>query len=160
MPKPEERTPWALSKGAAREPYPRKNLYFVGDYMDEVYDYCIWRANVDGYITLDGTPARGSSDFITDQLVRLYLQSMLEPDKAIAFSEWRRKQYSDAGMDPDLARVHPNGVALSKNLQGDDLSEELVYIPGSDSFAPTSTSRKQGRKSKLARGQAKKKPSR
>lgn len=158
MPKPEERKPWATSKAAAIEPYPRKNLYFVGDYMDEVYDYCIWRANVDGYIRLDGSAARGSSEFIIDQLTRLYLRTMLDPEKAAAFADWRRRQYAEAGQDPELARVHPSGIALSKNLQGGELSGEFIYDPTSDTFVRPPLKRR--RRSTLNPGKTKKRTAR
>lgn len=99
MPKTEEQGPWATTKACLREPYPRKNVYFVGDHMDEVYDYCIWRANITGHKKLDGSPARGSLDMITDLLTREYLRAMLDERESNDFLKWRRSEYVKAGLD-------------------------------------------------------------
>lgn len=97
--------PWAATPAASREPCPRKNLYFAGEGQDEVYDYLIWRANVRGYRSLTGEPARSSTEMVNDLLKRAYLRDMLDQDIAEAFAAWRRKQYQAAGIpseDADL----------------------------------------------------------
>jgi hypothetical protein len=152
MPIPEEAAPWAVSKAAAREPYPRKNLYFVGEYMDEIYDYCIWRANIDGYTKLDGSPARGSSDFITDQLARAYLRTMLDADKAKAFAEWRRQRYAEGGKDATSAQLHPNGIILAKSLGKAATDSPVIYVPAEDSFALAALATRKAKRPKAPRG--------
>jgi hypothetical protein len=104
MARPEEIAPWAATEAASREPYPRKNLYFIGAGQDVVYDYLIWRANVRGYQTLEGLPARSSSEMINDLLRRAFLRDMLDQDEADNFDAWRSSEYERAGIGSDTAR--------------------------------------------------------
>lgn len=85
--------------------------------MDEVFDYCIWQAHVDGHITLDGKPARTSPALILDILTRAYLEAMLQPGKLDAFSAWRTAKYrSDVPIVP-IRRPLPFLLAVRKMLR-------------------------------------------
>jgi hypothetical protein len=115
MPKPEEIAPWATLPAAARERYPRKNVYFIGEGQEDVYDYLIWRANVRGYKTLSGETARSSAELIHDLLRRAFLRDMLDQDLADTFASWRRKHYEAAGIairEADTAETNPPHAAV------------------------------------------------
>lgn len=114
MPKEEAPVPWAISNAAAREPYPRKNIYFVGPGGEEVYNYCMWQAHVDGHITLESKKARGMSAFILDVLTRRYLEAMLDPEKFAAFTDWATSEYQP---DVVLRPPHPLLLAVHKMLR-------------------------------------------
>jgi hypothetical protein len=64
--------------------------------MIDVYDYLTWRANVRGYLTIDGLSARTSPEMINDILKRSYLTAMMDESLAAGFSEWRRQETSQA----------------------------------------------------------------
>jgi hypothetical protein len=127
MPKTEELVPWAATQAASREPYPRKNLYFVGEDMDEVYDYCVWQAHIDGYETLDGKAARGSAGFITDILLRTYLQTMVEPGKTESFSAWRTAEYTVGERTVHPAPPQPELLLIKKSIQR--RAEKTIFLP-------------------------------
>ena len=114
MPRREEVVPWGATQAAVREPYPRKNVYFVGRQMEEVYNYCIWQAHVDGHVTLSGKRVRGASGFILDVLTRCYLEAMLDPDKLASFQQWCAQRTPDQSPRP---APHPLLLAIRKNLQ-------------------------------------------
>lgn len=105
MPRSEEVKPWATSRASDKEPYARKNLYFIGESQEEVYDYCIWRANVRGYRTLDGEQARSTSEMINDVMRRAYARDMLDQELADDFTAWRRAQYEAYGLPPERAAL-------------------------------------------------------
>jgi hypothetical protein len=107
MPKIEEPVPWALSEGAEHEPYPRKNVYFSGEELEEVYDYCVWRTQVTGYDMFGGGQALGVSKMLKDLVVRDYLKTMLDDIEAKKFREWRRAAFVAAGADPKAAATSP-----------------------------------------------------
>lgn len=122
MPRSEEIAAWAATRAASREPYPRKNVYFVGEGQEEIYDYLIWRANVRGYRTIEGEPVRGSAELIHDVLKRLYLRDMLDQGTADDFAAWRRQQYVAAGVAVDDAspKLAPRRPYSSADMAGYD----------------------------------------
>lgn len=119
MPKREAPVPWRIGKAGQREPYPRKNVYFVGRGMAEVYNYCVWQAHIDGHITLAGKKARGVSALIVDILSRRYLDAMVDPEKLASFTEWCETQ--------QLPRPNPVVLAIRKILQ---LLPKRPQMPG------------------------------
>jgi hypothetical protein len=91
MPKREEPVPWLASQASAHQPYPRKNLYFSGPGMDELFDYCIWQAHVKQHKTVFGRPARTSPAVIADIVARDYLKTMREQGNFESFAAWRTR---------------------------------------------------------------------
>lgn len=123
MPKKQPPVPWAASNAAARETYPRKNIYFVGAGAEDVYNYCIWQTHVDGHTTLESKKARGVSAFIVDVLMRRYFEEMSNPEKLAAFTEWVTAQYRPDGILPP---PEPRLVAIQKMLRSWPKRSELV----------------------------------
>jgi hypothetical protein len=78
--------------------------------MVDVFDYLTWRANVHGYVTLDGLAARSSPDVINDILKRAYLAAMLDENLAAGFSDWRQRQRSN---QDEVESAYPAGVLSS-----------------------------------------------
>jgi hypothetical protein len=114
VPKREPPTPWATTAAAKREAYPRRNVYFVGDDMQDVFDYFTWRAGVEGYETLDGLSARASAEVIGDILRRAYLRDMLDDRLAEGFRAWRKQEYEKAGIGSKNLGAQSAG-SLGKN---------------------------------------------
>jgi len=117
MPRQEEPVPWVASQAAARQSFPRKNLYFVGAGMDELFDYCIWKAHIDGHTTLDGKPARNSPMFIMDTMMRVYFEDMLKPGKFESFTAWRSAEYRAGTKLVQARRPLPLILAIRKMLR-------------------------------------------
>lgn len=114
MPKLEEAIPWAASAASETESYARKNIYFAGEHLDEVYDYCVWRTHVAGYTMLGGSPAPGVSSMLKDLVIREYLRAILTPEEEHNFSEWRRRAYRDAGLNENDAKLHPELLMMAR----------------------------------------------
>lgn len=91
MPRQEEPVPWMASQAATYQQHPRKNVYFVGPGMDELFDYCIWQAHVKKHLTVFGKQARNSPAFILDVLARDYLKTMRETGNLENFRAWRSR---------------------------------------------------------------------
>lgn len=123
MPKEEAPVPWAVSNAAASDPYPRKNIYFVGVGAQDVYNYCVWRTHIAGHTTLESKKARGISAFIVDVLTRRYLDEMLDPEKFAAFAQWVSADYRP---DMVLKIPEPRLLAISKMLRSWPKRSDLV----------------------------------
>jgi len=106
MPKIEETLAWASTKAAKRELYPRKNVYFAGEHLDEVYDYCVWRTHVAGYTMVGDYRATAVSSMLKDLVIRDYLKSMLDQEDRERFEAWRRDQYIRSGLNATDAALH------------------------------------------------------
>lgn len=122
MPKEEAPVPWGVTNADARQLYPRKNIYFVGAGGEEVYNYCVWQAHINGHVTLESKKARGVSAFILDILTRRYFEAMLDPEKFLAFTNWATADY---GSDVVLRRPQPLLLAVKKMLRSLPKRSEL-----------------------------------
>lgn len=120
--KREDPRPWAVGSNESKDPYPRKNLYFVGDDEHEMFDYLIWKANVDAYQMLNGQTATSASEIIIDLIRRAYIRAIVDEPEADRFSAWRREAYEKAGIDPALSR--PRILAREmRRLLGDRIED-------------------------------------
>lgn len=120
MPKAEKVTPSRPTRSAGRERYPRKNIYFVGHQMEEVYNFCIWEVHCMGYTTLEYKRARGMSQYIVDILTQRYLNAMEDPRTMQGFTEWSIAQ--------DLPAPAPFLLAFRKMLRWDFTKSDIQAV--------------------------------
>jgi hypothetical protein len=99
--------------------------------MEAVYDYITWRANIRGYVTLDGLTARSSAEMINDILKRAYLRDMLEDRLADGFGAWR------AGDDsPDNTRAPAAIFANSSRSVKDAVARDARFTAFLRAYSP------------------------